>query len=245
MAATGISPFLTLSIQLLFDSRYSMRGPLGAPLRPMGRWIGVAHSADQPHTRSHVRWVAQNSLRWIAATAACARLSAPSVFIAEVTYDFTVRSATVSAVAICLFGNLSPTRRSPIPERRVNVPGRREGQARLPDAPRASQPHEAHGLAEEVCTDGLQLVLPIDQRRRSDRTEDGSAPRVGRSRFVQGPTAPATRRDHPERCCICVMSLRCHEKLNRRSRSKDYPFVRERYTKCTAMAPSPTADANR
>jgi len=57
----------------------------------------------------------QSSPRWIAVTAACARLSAPSLFIAEATCDLTVRSAMLSAVAICLFGTPSLTNRRTAP----------------------------------------------------------------------------------------------------------------------------------
>ena len=67
----------------------------------------------------------------------------------------------------------------PISERRLDVPGCRQRQARLPDAPRARQRHEPHGLAEEIRTNGLQLASAADQRRRIDGTVAGSAPRVG------------------------------------------------------------------
>ena len=56
--------------------------------------------------------IRQSSPRWIAATAACARFSTPSLLIAEATCAFTVRSAIPSAVAICLLGRPSAMSRS-------------------------------------------------------------------------------------------------------------------------------------
>ena len=81
----------------------------------------------------------------------------------------------------------------PIPERRLDLSGRGQRQARLPDAPRARQRHEAHRLAEEVGANGLEFALPADQWRRIGEHRGRQRAEGGRCGVRPDPAAPVAR----------------------------------------------------